>query len=56
MAVHMIKAKNDTEDLLLSITKVCETPFEQTHTRSQETLHFKPTRPGKLSLLNHPYQ
>ena len=37
----MIRPKNETEDLLLSITKNCETLIEQTHTKPQETLEFK---------------
>ena len=37
----MIRPKNETEDLLLSITKKCETLIEQTHTKPQETLEFK---------------
>ena len=30
MNLNMIQPKNETEDLLLSITKDCETPIEQT--------------------------
>ena len=37
----MIRPKNETEDLLLSITKNCETLIEQTYTKPQETLEFK---------------
>ena len=37
----MIRPKNETEDLLLSITKNCETPIEQTHRKPEETLEFK---------------
>ena len=37
----MIKPKNETEDLLLSITKNCETLIEQTHRKPEETLEFK---------------
>ena len=40
----MIRPKNETEDLLLSITKNCETLIKQTHTKSQETLEFKLTK------------
>ena len=40
----MIRPKNETEDLLLSITKNCETIIEQTHTKPQETLEFKITK------------
>ena len=41
----MIRPKDETEDLLLSITKNCETLIEQTHTKPQETLDFKMTKP-----------
>ena len=41
----MIRPKNETENLLLSITKNCETLIEQTHTKSQETLEFKMIKP-----------
>ena len=37
----MIRPKNQTEDLLLSITKNCETLIEQTHRKAEETLDFK---------------
>ena len=37
----MIQPKNETEDLLLSLTKNCETLIEQTHRRPEETLEFK---------------
>ena len=37
----MIRTKNETEDLLLSITKNCETLIEQTHRKPEETLEFK---------------
>ena len=41
----MIRPKNETEDLLLSITKKCETLIEQTHRKPEETLEFKMTKP-----------
>ena len=41
----MITPKNKTEDLLLSITKKCETLIEQTHRKPEETLEFKMTKP-----------
>ena len=41
MNLIMIRPKNETEDLLLSITKNCETLIEQTHTKPEETLEFK---------------
>ena len=43
----MIRPKNETEDLLLSITKNCETLIEQTHKKPEETLEFKMTKPTK---------
>ena len=41
MNLNMIRPKNETEYLLLSLTKNCETITEQTHTRPQESLEFK---------------
>ena len=49
----MVRPKNETESLLLSITKNCETLIKQSHrkageileikrTKSKETFHFKP--------------
>ena len=37
----MICPKNQTENLLLSFTKNCETLIEQTHRKPEETLEFK---------------
>ena len=52
MNVDMIMPKNETEDLLLSNPRLCETPIEQTYTKPQETLEFKPNKPRK----NFPFQ
>ena len=41
----MIRPKNESEDLLLSISKNCESLIEQTHTKPQETLEFKMVKP-----------
>ena len=41
MNLNMIKPKNETEDLLLSITKNCKTLIKQTHRKAEETLEFK---------------
>ena len=41
----MIRPKNETENLLLSITKNCETLIEQTHRKAEETLEFKMIKP-----------
>ena len=47
MNLNMIRPKNETEDLLLSITKNCETLIEQTHRKVEETLEFKIIKPRK---------
>ena len=52
----MIRPKNQTEDLLLSITKNCETLIEQTHTKPQETLEFKMTKPREIFHFKPPIQ
>ena len=48
MNLKMITPKNKTEDLLLSITKNCETFIEQTHRKPEETLEFKMTKPREI--------
>ena len=45
MNLKTIRPKNETEDLLLSIIKNCETLIEQTHRKAEETLEFKMIRP-----------
>ena len=45
MNLNMITPKNETENLLLSITKNFETLIEQTHRKPEETLEFKTTKP-----------
>ena len=45
MNLNMIRPKNETENLLLSITKNYETLFKQTHRKAEETLEFKMTKP-----------
>ena len=45
MNLKMIRAKNDTKDLLLSITKNCKTLIEQTQRKAEEALEFKMTKP-----------
>ena len=44
MNLNMIQPKNETEGLLLSITKNCETLIKQTHRKPEETLEFKMTK------------
>ena len=41
MNLKMMRPKSETEDLLLSRTKNCETLIEQTLTKDQETLEYK---------------
>ena len=43
----MIRLKNGTEDILLSMTKNCEMLIEQTHRKTEETLEFKMIKPGE---------
>ena len=45
MNLNMIQPKNETENLLLSITKNCEKLVEQTHRKPEETLEFKMLKP-----------
>ena len=56
MNLNMIRPKNETEDLLLSITKNCETIIEQTHTKPQETLEFKMIKPRQTFHFKPPIQ
>ena len=48
----MIRPKNDTEDLLLSITKNCRTLIDQTLGKTQETLELKLTQPKQTIQFN----
>ena len=52
----MIKPKNETEDLLLSITKNCQTLIEQTHRKAEETLEFKMIKPRETFHFRPPIQ
>ena len=56
MNLNMIQPKNKTEDLLLSITKNCESLIQQTHTKPQETLEFKMTKPRETFHFKTPFQ
>ena len=56
MNLNKIQPKNETEDLLLSITKNCETLIEQTHTKPQETLEFKMIKPRETFHFKPPIQ
>ena len=54
MNLNTIHPKNETQDLLLSITKNCETPIEQTHRKAEGTLEFKTIKPKKTLHFNPP--
>ena len=56
MNLNRIRPKNETEDLLLSITKNCETLIEQTHRKPEETLEFKMTKSRETFHFNPPIQ
>ena len=56
MNLKMIRPKNETEDLLLSITKNCETLIDQTHRKPEETLEFKMIKPRETFHFKPPVQ
>ena len=45
MNLNTIQPENKTEDLMLSITKDCQTLIDQTHRKPEETLKFKMIKP-----------
>ena len=56
MNLNMIRPKNKTECLLLSIASNCETLIEQTHRKAEETLEYKMMKPRKPFHFNPPMQ
>ena len=56
MKLNMFRPKNETEDLLLSITKNCEMLIEQTHRKAEETLEFKMIKPRETFHFKPPIQ
>ena len=54
MNLKLIRPRNRTEDLLLSITKNCETLIEQTHKKLDEILEVRFTRPRETFHFNPP--
>ena len=56
MNLIMIRPRKETEDLLLSITKKCETLIEQTHRKAEETLEFKMFKPRETFHFRPPIQ
>ena len=56
MNLNIIRPKNETEDLILSITKNCETLIKQTHRKAEETLEFKMVKPRETFHFKPPIQ
>ena len=56
MNLNMIRPKNETEDLLLSITKNCETIIDQTHGKAEDILEFKMIQPRETFHFKPPIQ
>ena len=56
MNLNLIRPKNETEDLLLSISKNCEMLFEQTHRKAEETLEFKMNKSREIFHFSPPIQ
>ena len=54
MKWNSIRPGNETEDLLLSITKICERPIEQTHRKAEETLEHKLSQSKQTFHFNPP--
>ena len=52
----MIRPKNQTEELLLSIFKNCETLILQTHRKPEDCLEFKLNNSRQTFHLKPPYQ
>ena len=56
MNLNMIQPKNETENLLLSISKNCEKLVEQTHRKPEETLEFKMLKSREIFHFTPPIQ
>ena len=56
MNLNIIRPKNETEDLLLSTTKNCQTLVDQTYKRPEEALEFKLTKSKETFHFNPPIQ
>ena len=54
MNINMIRPKTETEDLLLSITKKCQTLVQQAHRKPEETLEIKMLKPRETFHFNPP--
>ena len=44
MNLDMFKPRNESDDLLLSITKNCKKLIDQTYKKAEETLEFQPSK------------
>ena len=53
MNLNMIQPKNETEELLLSITKKCETLIKKKHRKAEEIFDFKMTNQEKHFISIH---
>ena len=56
MNLNKIRRKNETEHLLLSITKNCETLIEQTHRKPEETLEFRRIKQRETFHFTQPFE
>ena len=56
MNLNIIRPKNETEYLLLSITKNCQTLIDQTHRKPEETLELKMDKSRQIFHFNPPIQ
>ena len=54
MNLNTIKPKFETQDLILSFTKKCETLIHQLHTKPEEMLGFKLIKPRETIHFNPP--
>ena len=54
MNLNMIRPKTGTEDLLLSLTRNCQTIVQQTHGKPEETFEFKMLKPRETFHFNPP--
>ena len=50
--LDLVQPKNKTKDLLLSLTKNCETPIKQIQTKLKQTLKIKLTKPREIFHFN----
>ena len=56
MKLKIIRSTNETQDLLISITKTCETLIKQTQIKPKETFEFKMIKPRETFQFNPPIQ